>query len=184
MDTNDASRERHFPAIEKRTGQPMSYWHEVMSGLAGAKYDEQMAVLQIEYGFTRSHANALVMYTKGSTTTRRFDSVAHYIEQLPESQRSTVACVFGVIAAEFPDLEAVIAWNQPMVRAGSRYVFGLSAATHHLLLAPWDPGALDHVADRLNGLHRNVKTIRVPNDWDVDTELIRTLIAVQISPQP
>jgi hypothetical protein len=29
-----------------------------------------------------------------------------------------------------------------------------------------------------------VKTVRVPNDWDVDTELIRTMIAVQLSPQP
>ena len=99
MADKDHSREAHFPGIEKRTGKPMSHWHTVMAGLAGATYEEQMAVLQAEHGFTRTHANALVMFTKGSTTSRRVDTVDAFIAALPEPQATTVRRVFTVISA-------------------------------------------------------------------------------------
>ena len=177
----DHSRAAHFPAIEKRTGKPMSHWHAVMGDLAGAKYEEQMAVLQGEHGFTRTHANALVMFTKGSTTSRRVDTVDAFIAALPGAQATTVRRVFAVISAEFPDLEQVIAWNQPMVRLGTRYLFGVSAAAKHLLIAPWDVAVLDALAPRPEGLVRNKKTVRVPSDWVVDEQLVIDMIGMQLA---
>jgi hypothetical protein len=42
--------------------------------MKGRTYDEQMALLQGDHGFSRAHANAVVMYTRGSTTSRRFST--------------------------------------------------------------------------------------------------------------
>ena len=36
------------------------------------------------------------------------------------------------------DLDLVIAWNQPMLKQGKDYVFGLSASKAHLLIAPYE----------------------------------------------
>ena len=159
----------------------MSHWFEVMAGLAGEKYEQQMAALQNEHGFTRAHANALVMFTKGSTTSRRVDTVEAYLAALPAEQASTARRIFAVIAGEYPDLEQVIAWNQPMVRLGKRYLFGMGAASKHLLIAPWDPDVLDELAPRLAGLTRNKKTVQVPNDWDVDERLLIDMIGMQLA---
>ena len=68
----DPQRASHFPAIEKKHGQPMSYWFGVMAELEARKYPEQMAYLQENHGFSRAHANALIMHSRGSTSSRRF----------------------------------------------------------------------------------------------------------------
>lgn len=39
-------RSDYFPAIEKRIGQPMSFWFGVMKVISDRKYPEQMAYLQ------------------------------------------------------------------------------------------------------------------------------------------
>jgi uncharacterized protein YdhG (YjbR/CyaY superfamily) len=181
MTEKDPRREAFFPKIEARTGQPMSHWFSVMDGLAGRKYEDQMGVLQGDHGFPRTHANALVMYMKGSTTTRRVDTISAYIAELPDLQRDTVTAVFALVARHFPDLEQVIAWNQPMVRRNKRYLFGMSASKNHLLIAPFNSDVLDQLADRLDGLARNKKTVRVPNDWQVDESLIIDMIALQLN---
>ena len=76
MAYKDASREAHFPAIERRYGEKMAYWFKVMAKLSDAKYPEQIAHLKENYGFSQTHANALVMYSRGSKSAKRFDS--HY----------------------------------------------------------------------------------------------------------
>ena len=37
------SREAHFPSIEKKYGEKMSYWFGIMKKLEGKKYPEQIA---------------------------------------------------------------------------------------------------------------------------------------------
>ncbi|MFZ9720556.1 MAG: DUF4287 domain-containing protein, partial [Candidatus Nanopelagicaceae bacterium] len=63
MAIDKSKRENYFPAIEKKYGEPMSYWFAAMKKLSGKKYPEQMAFLQDCYGFTRAHANAVVMFS-------------------------------------------------------------------------------------------------------------------------
>ena len=181
MSEKDPRREAFFPKIEARSGKPMSHWFSVMESLAGKKYDEQMSVLQNGHGFPRTHANALVMYMKGSTTSRRVDTVEAYISALPDTQQMTVRAVFTLIADTFPELEQVIAWNQPMVREGKRYLFGMSAAKNHLLIAPFNSDVLDALESQLVGLKRNKKTVQVPNDWEIDESLIIEMIGRQLN---
>lgn len=172
-----SERASHFPAIEKRYGKPMSHWHREMRKVSGLKYPEQMAFLQEQHGFSRAHANALVQYSRGSKSSRRFDTVDGYLAEHDATKQGTVRAILDIITDAFPDAEIVIAWNQPMVRLGDRYVFGLGVFAKHILIAPYDPAVIDRFRDRLTGYSVNKKTIKVPIDWDVDVELIQDLVA-------
>lgn len=173
---DDSDRAAHFPAIERRYGQPMSHWFEHMKALAGLKYEEQVAQLQQQHGFSRAHANALVLYARGSKSARRVDSLDAYLAQVDPVASGTVRAIFSAIAAAHPTLDLVIAWNQPILKRGKRYVFGVSAHKHHLLMAPMVAGVLDALRPRLDGFEVNKKTIRVPLDWRVDAPLLREII--------
>ena len=62
MTTIGKSRDSHFPAIEKKYGEKMSYWFKVMEKIVDRKYPEQIDHLRENYGFSQAHANALVMF--------------------------------------------------------------------------------------------------------------------------
>jgi uncharacterized protein YdhG (YjbR/CyaY superfamily) len=180
MAADKSDRTSYFPAIEKKYGQPMTYWFSQMDELADAKYPEQIAFLKEEHGFSQAHANALVMYCRGSTTTRRFNTLDDYLKNADEQTASTVRSIFGVIKKKYPKLESVIAWNQPMLKYGDDYVFGLSTHTQHILIAPWGEAGLALVAAGIDGYKTNKKTIQVPTDWKVDAKLINSLVKARL----
>lgn len=177
MAADPKSRESHFPAIEKKYGKPMAHWHREMKKVAGLKYAEQIAHLRERHGFSQVHANALVMFSRGSASARRVDTPDGYFDALPAEQATTMRAIFALIQKKHPKLELVIAWNQPMVKLGKDYVFGASAAKHHILLGPWGNNAVGRVSDLLDGYDVNKKTIKVPVDWKPDKNLLLTLIA-------
>ncbi len=159
----------------------MSYWFDVMSELADKKYPEQIAYLRENHGFSQAHANALVMYSRGSTTTRRFNKPSDYFKTLNPKQAKTVREMFKVITTQYPDLDLVIAWNQPMLRSGKDYVFGISAATNHILMAPWSKDVLEKFAPKMKDLDVKKKTIGVPNDWAIDEKLLLGMVKARLA---
>ena len=169
-------RSEYFPAIERRYGQPMSHWFSVMEGLAGQRYPEQIAFLRENHGFSQAHANALVMYSRGSSSSKRFSSVDGYLAQFDEVRAGTARRILETIEERFPGLERVVAWNQPMLKSGDEYVFGLSVLTGHLLLGPWGDHAIDAVRHLLDGYQVNKKTVKVPVDWEVDGDLLAAMV--------
>ena len=174
-------RASYFPAIEKKHGQPIAYWIGQMEERADWKYPEQIAFLKEEHGFSQAHANALVMYCRGSDTTRRFGTLDDYLETADAQTKKTVHAIFDAIQKKNPKLEMVIAWNQPMLKSGSDYVFGLSTHTKHILLAPWGKDALARVAQGFDGYKTNKKTIQVPIDWKVDAKLLNELVKLRLA---
>ena len=181
MTTKDSSRESHFPAIEKRYGEKMAYWFKVMAKLEGKKYPEQVAHLRENYGFSQAHANALVMYSRGSESSKRFETPAQYYKTVTPQQAKTMKAIFKAITTKFPQLELVIAWNQPMVKLDKHYIFGASASTKHVLIAPWDQKVLKEFAPKFIEGNALKKTIQLPNDWEVDTKLIQAVIKASLS---
>ena len=109
----DPSREAHFPAIEKRYGEKMSYWFKVMKEVEGEKYPVQIAHLKENYGFSQAHANALVMYSRGSTSSKRFETPTEFFKTVSPQQAKTMKAIFKAITSKYPQLELVVAWNQP-----------------------------------------------------------------------
>ena len=176
----DGDRTRHWPAIEKKHGVPIQHWLDLVGEHEGAKYEEQIALLREGHGFSQAHANAVVMFARGSASSRRFDSVDGYLGGVDPAAQRTVRTILAAIERAHPDADTVIAWNQPMVRLDGDYVFGVSVQKRHILIAPWGSRALAELRPRLEGYTVNKKTIQVPLDWDVDEQLVLDLIAARL----
>jgi uncharacterized protein YdhG (YjbR/CyaY superfamily) len=176
----DPAREAHFPAIEKRYGEKMAYWHKVMKEVKDEKYPQQISHLRENYGFSQAHANALVMYSRGSTTTKRFETPTAYYKTIDPQQATTMRKIFKVIQIKYPKTELVIAWNQPMLKLGNDYIFGATATKKHILMAPWSTDVLATFAQRLKHLDLKKKTIGIPNDWKVEEKLILDMVKARI----
>jgi len=159
----------------------MSYWFKVMKGLEATKYPEQIAFLRENHGFSQAHANALVMYSRGSLTTRRFETPTQFYKSIGKDQAKTMRAIFKAITTKYPKAELVIAWNQPMVRVDGHYVFGASASSKHILISPWSADVIAAFAPKMADLVVKKKTIGVPNDWDVDTKLILALVKARLA---
>jgi len=155
----------------------MSYWFGVMKEMQDQKYAEQMAYLQEDHGFSRAHANALVLYSRGSTTSKRFTSVEDFLAQHDAVKQATIRTILKAVQTKFPKAEIVMAWNQPMVKFRGKYIFGVSVATHHILIAPFNSEVIDEFRPRLGDYTVNKKTIQVPVDWKVDRRLVQDLAA-------
>ena len=177
----DPSREAHFPAIEKRYGETMAYWFKVLAKLEGKKYPEQIAHLKENYGFSQAHANALVMFSRGSESSQRFSTPTEYYASIPAPQAKTIKAIFKAITTKYPELELVIAYNQPMVKVDKHYIFGASASSKHVLIAPWDAKVLKEFAPKFKEGKALKKTIQLPNDWDVDAKLIQAMIKASLA---
>ncbi len=176
MSIAEGDREKYFPLIEKKYGEKMSYWFKVMKDLDGEKYPVQIAHLKENYGFSQAHANALVMYSRGSASSKRFDTPTEFFKSVKPEQAKTMKAIFKAITSKYPQLELVVAWNQPMLKFEKHYVFGVSAATNHILIAPWDQDVLKKYTPKFKDYKINKKTIALPNDWEVDAKLLQAMI--------
>ena len=177
----DALRSKFFPAIEKKHGQPIEFWIERLGELGDAKYPQQIAYLREEHGFSQAHANALVMYVRGSTSSKRFSDPEQCLASMPADAQATAREILAAVMKRFPKLELVVAWNKPMLRVESGYVLGISAAKNHVLLAPFGTGVLDRIADVLEGYEVNKKTVRVPIGWKVDRRLLDAMVRARLA---
>jgi uncharacterized protein YdhG (YjbR/CyaY superfamily) len=181
MAEKDSSREKHFPAIEKKYGEKMAYWFKVMKEIKDEKYPQQIAHLRENYGFSQAHANALVMYSRGSVSTKRHDTPAAYYKTIDPAQAKTIRAIFKLITTKHPKLEHVIAWNQPMVRIGTAYIFGMSASKNHISFNPFSKDVLDQFADEMEDLRVSKHTVAVPNDWKINEKLILKLVKARLA---
>ena len=177
----DPSREAHFPAIEKRYGEKMSYWFKVMKEIKDDKYPEQVAHLRENYGFSQAHANALVMYSRGSESSKRFATPTEFYKSVTPVQAKTIKAIFKAITVKYPQVELVIAWNQPMVKLDKHYILGVSASTKHVLIGTWDEKVLMEFAPKFKEGNALKKTIQLPNDWDVDVKFIQAMIKASLA---
>ncbi|MFM1937704.1 MAG: hypothetical protein RLZZ320_562 [Actinomycetota bacterium] len=181
MTPEKGDRAAYFPKIEAKYGQPMRYWHSVMKDIADLKYPQQIAYLKEEHGFSQAHANALVMYSRGSKSSKRFTDFAGFLEQHDAIKQKTVKKIFSVIQKKYPKLELVIAWNQPMLKLNNDYLFGVSVAKNHVLIAPFNSEVIETMKKDLADYKVNKKTVQVPVDWKVDQELLIKMIRLNIN---
>ncbi|MEX8503799.1 MAG: DUF4287 domain-containing protein [Leptothrix ochracea] len=52
----------YFPSIEKKYGQPIDYWLELVGSRTSMKHMEIVSWLKSEHGLGHGHANAIVAY--------------------------------------------------------------------------------------------------------------------------
>ena len=152
-----------------------------MKDLEGLKYPEQVAYLKEEHGFSQAHANALVMYSRGSVSSKRFNTMAEFLKNEDSDKQKTIKKIFKVIQEKYPKSELVIAWNKPMIKMNDKYVFGVATAKNHILIAPFDADTIDSLRPKLNDYKVNKKTIEVPSDWKVDEKLLLSIVKESIN---
>ncbi len=181
MAESGGDRAKYFPAIERAHGQPVQHWFDLLAELGEATYAQQMALLQEGHGFSRAHANALVMTHRGSPSAKRVASPEAWFDDLAPEHAVTARAIVAAIRERFPDLELVIAWNQPMLRTDAGYVFGLSVAKHHLTCNPFSAEVLADCAPAFAGLKVNSKTFVVPVGWEVDPDLLAALVSARLA---
>jgi uncharacterized protein YdhG (YjbR/CyaY superfamily) len=184
--TSTGARSDHFPAIEKKHGRPMKFWFDLLTKNDKAKngdvkYAEQIALLREGHGFSQAHANAVVMHHRGSTTSRRHDSVDDLFASLGPDHARLARDIFAAIRKKYRDLELVVAWNQPMLKSGKDYVIGVSASKNHLTIGPWGTDVISEFRDELKGFETNKKTFKVPLDWKVDARLLCRLVEYRLA---
>jgi uncharacterized protein len=176
MASNDGDRSKFFPAIEKKHGGPISIWIDRLRDLGEAKYPEQIAYLRENHGFSQAHANALVMYVRGSTSSKRFNSPAEYFKTLDSFVAKKINEIFSSITKTYTDLELVMAWNQPMLKTGDQYILGISVSKNHITIGPFNTDFVEIFAKKLEKYESNKKTFKVPFDWKVDGALMRAIV--------
>ena len=140
------------------------------------KYPEQIAYLRENHGFSQAHANALVLYSRGNTTSKRFNTLEDFLAPLDVTKQKTIKAIFKALKTRYPKGEIVIAWNQPMMRKGTQYVFGASVAKNHILIAPFNSEVLKKMASDLKDYKVNKKTVAVANDWKVDEKILVKMV--------
>jgi uncharacterized protein YdhG (YjbR/CyaY superfamily) len=74
-----------------------------------------------------------------------------------------------------------MAWNQPMLRVGTKYIFGVSATKGYLLIAPWSTEVLEAFRPKLSEYKVNKKTIQIPSDWEIDVKLLHQLVKARLA---
>ena len=181
MPPTDPRREAHFPAIEKRYGEPMKHWFAVMKTVAGRRYPEQIAHLRENYGFSQAHANALVLFSRGSVSSQRHATPTDYFKSIDAQQARTMRAIFKVVRTKYPELEFVIAYNQPMLRKGTQYVLGASALKKYLLINPFSKLVIDSFAPKMKELRVLKHSITIPNDWEIDEKLLLALAKARLA---
>lgn len=112
-----------------------------------------------------------------------FSSVDDYLTSLGSPKGDTLKDVIDVILKSFPELDCKIAWNVPQIIRGSDYVFGVSALKNHLALAPWSTEVIEAFKERLEREGYVVKKnlFQVPNEWQIDEELLRSLVKARLA---
>lgn len=180
MAASSGDRAAYFPGIEKKHGLPISHWLDLLGEISDHTYAEQMSLLQEGHGFSRSHANAVVLYARGSTTSRRYRDLDEYLAQFDEGKQATVRAILAAIMQKHRGLETVIAWNTPMVKSGAKYIFGVSVHANHITIAPWDSDIFQEFLPRLTPYETTKLTIKVPVDWKVDKVLLQDMVTASM----
>jgi len=173
-------RSEYFPKIEAKHGKPVEHWFDQLGMLESDKYPDQIGFLKNEHGFSHAHANAVVMFFRGSTTSKRHASPDDYFSKLTPAQKNLAQATFRAISERYPELELVIAWNQPMLRNEHDYVFGLSCSTNHVTINPFTRLVLDELAEQLADYDVLKYTIRLPLDYEIDKKLLWNMVRIRL----
>ncbi|SEN92810.1 hypothetical protein SAMN04488134_102304 [Amphibacillus marinus] len=110
------------------------------------------------------------------------DNLSDFIAGVVDGQqRERVEEVFAWIKEQFPELEAEIKWNQPMLTDHGTFIIGFSLAKKHLAVSP-EGVTVKHLANDIAeaGYQFTKEIIRIPWNKPVNYELLDKMIAFNI----
>ena len=90
----------------------------------------------------------------------KFNSVEEYLASLDPAKEGTLRSVIDLILTQFPELESKISWNVPTIHRKGKYVVGVCAYKHHLVMK---------------------NCFQIPVDWKVDRKLVKDLVRARLA---
>lgn len=109
----------------------------------------------------------------------KFANLEDFYNSLPQDQEQAIRRLVEFVATNYPDLELLLAWNQPMFRLDKKYLIGFMPAKKHINLLTVSDDAVTHFAKELEGYRHGTRSVSLPFDWEIDRELIAKLINFQ-----
>ncbi|MGT2929684.1 iron chaperone [Streptococcus dentasini] len=108
-----------------------------------------------------------------------FEEFLHKIDVV--EQRDRVENLLYWILDEFPELEPVIKWNQPMVTHNGTYIFGLSVNKQSIAISP-EAATIKHFLNDIEkiGYSHTDNIIRIKWNESIDYDLIKNMIVFQM----
>jgi uncharacterized protein YdhG (YjbR/CyaY superfamily) len=111
----------------------------------------------------------------------KFANLDEFYDSLPQDQENAIRRLVEFVASNNPDLELLLAWNQPMFKSGKKYLIGFMPTKKHINLLTITDDAVTHFAKELENYRHGTRSISLPFDWEIDAELIAKLIGFQLS---
>lgn len=110
------------------------------------------------------------------------EAFEEFIARIEHPQhRERTETVLSWIAAQYPQLQTKIAWNQPMFTDHDTFIIGFSVAKHHLAVAPERVGII-HFSEQIvqAGYDHTDQLMRIKWDRPVDYALLKRIIDFNI----
>lgn len=111
----------------------------------------------------------------------RFKSVDEYLASLDPVKAATLQAVLDGLLSDFPELQAKVAWNVPMLHRDGKYVAGVAAFANHLTFAPWSPQVIAAFKPRLAGYVVRQHLFQFPVDWKPDRKLLKAMVNARLA---
>lgn len=109
----------------------------------------------------------------------KYDSIADYFASLPEDQSRHIQSLVDFVTQHYPQLELVIAWNQPMFKLNGKYVIGFMPTKKHTNLLTVTDTAITTLEPELSAFKHGTRSISLPFDWVIDSALIGRVITLR-----
>ncbi|HIY85934.1 MAG TPA: DUF1801 domain-containing protein [Candidatus Yaniella excrementavium] len=106
------------------------------------------------------------------------DTLQQYLETVPNLEhRNSMQHLIEWVAANFPDLNLEIKWNQPMMLHNQTFIIGFSAAAKYVSIAP-ETAVLHEFLDRIiqTGYGHTKMKFQIKWNQEIDYALLSDII--------
>jgi uncharacterized protein YdhG (YjbR/CyaY superfamily) len=103
-----------------------------------------------------------------------------YFAGLAEPQRAALERVRLFVRRVAPDAEESESYGMPAFRYRGRPLLGVNAASNHLSVFPFSPGAIDAARDELAGFELSKGTVRFTPERPIPARALRLLVRTRL----
>lgn len=108
-----------------------------------------------------------------------FKDMDEYFASLPAEQSEHISSLVNVVSERYPQLELVIAWNQPMFKLGGKYLVGFMPAKKHTNLLTVSDTAITTMNVELAGYKHGTRSISLPHGTTIDLGLLDRVVKLR-----
>jgi uncharacterized protein YdhG (YjbR/CyaY superfamily) len=109
----------------------------------------------------------------------KFADMDEFYASLPADQEAAIRTLVEFVARTYPQLELVVAWNQPMFKLAGKHLIGFMPTKQHINLLTVTDTAITTLGSELNGFRHGTRSISLPFDWSIDAGFIDRVLALR-----